>query len=174
MWIFGYGSLMWHPGFRFVERHRAVLSGQQRAFCVRTVHHRGTPGLPGLVMGLKPDGVCVGIAYLVESALAEQVADYLRERELDHYPVYREAHVDILLDDAGAVSATTYLPRKDHPDFLPDLTLHEQLAIIRRARGISGTNPDYVRSAAGSLRDMDIDEPTIFAVEKALDEKPAP
>jgi len=174
VWVFGYGSLIWQPGFDFAERRHATLPGRQRAFCVRTVHHRGAPGLPGLVMGLKPGGACVGIAYRVETALAEQVADYLRERELDHYPVYQEARVDIHLDDARPVSATTYLPREEHPDFLPDLTLMEQLAIIRPARGVSGTNPDYVRSAAGSLRDMGIDEPAIFAVEAALDAPSAP
>ncbi|MYF08957.1 MAG: gamma-glutamylcyclotransferase, partial [Rhodospirillaceae bacterium] len=49
MWLFGYGSLMWRPGFDYAERRRATLHGRQRALCVRTVHHRGTAARPGLV-----------------------------------------------------------------------------------------------------------------------------
>ena len=171
MWLFGYGSLMWRPGFDHAERQRATLRGRQRALCVRTVHHRGAPGQPGLVMGLKPGGSCVGMAYRVAAEDAETVAAYLRERELDHYPVYRECTVDIALQDGRTVSATTYLPRPDHPDFLPDLSLDAQLAIIRQASGVSGSNIDYVRHAAQALRDLRIDEPTIFALETALKQR---
>ena len=86
MWLFGYGSLMWRPGFDHTGKQRATLRGRQRALCVRTVHHRGAPGQPGLVMGLKPGGSCIGMAYRVAAEDAETVAAYLRERELDHYP----------------------------------------------------------------------------------------
>ena len=170
MWLFGYGSLMWRPGFDFVERRRATLHGRQRALCVRTVHHRGTPERPGLVMGLKPGGACVGIAYRVAPGNAEAVAAYLRKRELDNYPVYREAAVAVELEDGRTVTATTYLPRKGHPDFLPDLSLEEQLAIVRQAGGVSGDNTDYVRRAARALRNLGIDEPALFAAEAALTE----
>lgn len=173
MWVFGYGSLMWRPGFNFVEHVRATLAGYSRAFCVRTIHHRGAPGRPGLVMGLKPGdaptATCIGMAYRVTAKDAVAVTGYLRERELNHYPVYQEARVPLTLEDGRAVSAVTYLPRLDHADFLPDLTLEEQLAIIRPAKGISGTNPDYVRSAVVMLRDMGLDEPAIERLAAALD-----
>ena len=168
MWLFGYGSLMWRPGFDFAERRRATLYGRQRALCVRTVHHRGTAVRPGLVMGLKPGGSCTGIAYRVAAEHAEAVAAYLRERELDHYPVYRESAVAVELDDGRTVTAATYLPRDGHPDFLPDLGLEDQLAIVGQAAGVSGSNIDYVLSAARSLRDLGIGEPAIFAAEAAL------
>ena len=168
MWLFGYGSLMWRPGFDYAERRRATLHGRQRALCVRTVHHRGTAARPGLVMGLKPGGSCTGIAYRIAAEDAETVAAYLRERELDHYPVYRESAVAIELDDGREVSAATYLPRAGHPDFLPDLSIEEQLAIVRQAAGVSGSNADYVLSAARALRGLGIEEPGIFAVEARL------
>ena len=174
MWLFGYGSLMWRPGFDFAERRRATLHGRQRALCVRTVHHRGTAARPGLVMGLKPGGSCAGIAYRVAAERAEAVTAYLRERELDHYPVYRESAVAIELDDSRTVTATTYLPRDGHPDFLPDLSLEDQLAIVRKAAGVSGSNVDYVRSAARALRKLGIGEPAIFAAEAALKERVEP
>lgn len=175
MWVFGYGSLMWRPGFRYQVRRRAALAGARRAFCVRTVHHRGRPMQPGLVLGLKPaplDQVCEGIAYQVRPEHAEGVRAYLKERELDWYPVYFEAPVEIALHERRGpprpVGAITYLPKLDHPDFLPNLTPAEAAAIIREASGVSGTNVDYVQSTVAHLRELGIDEPEVEAVAAVL------
>lgn len=51
-WVFGYGSLIWDPGFPVAERAVARASGWHRSFCMRSVHHRGTPEDPGLVLAL--------------------------------------------------------------------------------------------------------------------------
>ena len=52
LWIFGYGSLMWRPGFEYLEASLAVIHGYQRSFCIYSVFHRGTGAQPGLVLGL--------------------------------------------------------------------------------------------------------------------------
>ncbi|MCY4292262.1 MAG: gamma-glutamylcyclotransferase, partial [Roseovarius sp.] len=52
MWVFGYGSLMWNPGFEAREKVLATLRGYRRCFCMRSVHHRGTRANRGLVLGL--------------------------------------------------------------------------------------------------------------------------
>lgn len=44
LWVFGYGSLLWRPGFLVRAALRARLNGWQRALCVWSVHHRGRPG----------------------------------------------------------------------------------------------------------------------------------
>ncbi len=80
-WVFGYGSLMWRPGFAYLERRAAVLHGRRRAFCIYSVHHRGTPARPGLVLGLAPGGSVRGVAYRVADADWADVVAYLRERE---------------------------------------------------------------------------------------------
>src|SRR5262245_2338593 len=81
LWVFGYGSLMWRPGFPYLERHPARLIGLHRALCVYSYVHRGTPEKPGLVLGLDRGGACRGIAYRVAAAERDGTLSYLRERE---------------------------------------------------------------------------------------------
>ena len=83
---------MWRPGFAYEEARRARLIGYRRCFCIYSVHHRGTPERPGLVLGLDRGGACEGIAYRISAAnVADRRVAYLRARELIN-GVYREAH----------------------------------------------------------------------------------
>src|SRR5271155_1453347 len=80
LWVFGYGSLMWRPGFEFVEQVPARLIGEHRALCVYSFDHRGTPEKPGLVLGLDRGGACRGIAFQVAAKHRRDTIDYLRSR----------------------------------------------------------------------------------------------
>ena len=82
LWIFGYGSLMWRPGFDYVERLPVRLHGYHRAFCVWSHRYRGTPERPGLVLGLDRGGSCLGIAYRIAPEKQDTVLAYLHEREM--------------------------------------------------------------------------------------------
>ena len=152
LWVFGYGSLMWRPGFRHVEAVRGRLVGFSRTFCVTSVHHRGTAARPGLVLGLDRGGVCDGVAYRVAAADAQDVLCYLRAREQVN-GVYREAVLPVDLTAAGgrSVSAVTYLVERAHPSYTGHLPLPKQARLIRGARGLSGVNLDY---AINTLRHM--------------------
>src|SRR5262245_41671716 len=81
LWVFGYGSLMWRPGFEFIEQVPARLIGEHRALCVYSFDHRGTPEKPGLVLGLDRGGACRGIAFRVAMAQRDFTIEYLRARE---------------------------------------------------------------------------------------------
>src|SRR3954471_6188497 len=100
LWIFGYGSLMWRPGFDYLERVEARLIGAHRALCVYSFFHRGTPERPGLVLGLDRGGACRGIAYRVAAAERAATLAYLRAREQQNN-VYRETMRGALLLDAA-------------------------------------------------------------------------
>ncbi|MBV9246385.1 MAG: gamma-glutamylcyclotransferase, partial [Methylobacteriaceae bacterium] len=88
-WVFGYGSLMWRPGFAFVERQLATVRGYHRALCVYSHVHRGTPDRPGLVLGLDRGGACRGVAFHVAGEKWAETIAYLRGRE-QVTMVYRE------------------------------------------------------------------------------------
>lgn len=158
-WVFGYGSLIWRPGFEFIDECKARLEGKHRALCVHSWVHRGTKETPGLVLGLDEGGSCEGLARLVAGEKRDAVIAYLRERELVTH-VYIESWVDIILDSGEAVKALTYIIDQTHTQYAKGLSHEDTLGRIRRAKGKSGANVDYVKSTLQSLKELDIhDEP---------------
>src|ERR1051325_5283906 len=110
LWVFGYGSLIWRPGFEHLERHPARLIGAHRALCVFSHVHRGTPERPGLVLGLDLGGACRGVAYRVAAKKRAEVIAYLRARE-QATSVYRETmrSVTLLTQQERRISALVYM-----------------------------------------------------------------
>ena len=151
-WVFGYGSLMWRPGFAHQERVRARLNGRHRAFCIYSVHHRGTHERPGLVLGLAPGGAVVGIAYRVAEADWAETYAYLIERE-QPTETYVERHVRLTLDGDRTVEALAFLSDQSHPQWAGKLTLEVQARLMAGATGLSGPNIDYLRDLVAHLRD---------------------
>jgi glutathione-specific gamma-glutamylcyclotransferase len=162
-WVFGYGSLMWRPGFAFLERLPARLHGRRRAFCIYSVHHRGTPARRGLVLGLAPGGSTRGIAYRVGEADWPDVYAYLRERE-QPTETYVEARVRVRLLDQRRLQALSFLSDKAHPQWAGVLSLERQAELIAGAEGLSGRNIDYLRDLVGHLREEDIHDRSMEAL----------
>jgi cation transport protein ChaC len=160
--VLGYGSLMWRPGFAFVEARRARLVGYARAFCIYSVHYRGTRDQPGLVLGLDRGGVCEGVAFRVPAGAARGTLGYLRARE-QVTGVYVERRVAIQLagPDPGEVEAITYVAERRHPGYAGHLSLAEQARIIRGARGRAGSNLDYLVNTLRHLHELGIREPRL-------------
>jgi cation transport protein ChaC len=152
LWVFGYGSLMWRPGFDFLERRHARLVGAHRALCVYSFVHRGTPETPGLVLGLDRGGNCRGIAYRVAAAKRAATIDYLRGREQVTL-VYREAWRPVWLNDdpQTSVHALCYIVDRGHRQYAGRLPLKRQLHFVRQGRGRSGNNRDYVLAAVKEI-----------------------
>ncbi|MBI1407348.1 MAG: gamma-glutamylcyclotransferase [Caulobacter sp.] len=150
-WVFGYGSLMWRPGFPYVDRKAAVLHGRRRAFCIYSVHHRGTYERPGLVLGLAPGGAVRGAAYRVAEADWPETYAYLRERE-QPTETYVEAWREARLEGGERVSTLVFLSDKDHPQWAGALSLERQAELISGAVGLSGRNEDYLADLVEHLR----------------------
>ena len=154
-WVFGYGSLMWRPGFPYVERQAAILHGRRRAFCIYSVHHRGTYERPGLVLGLAAGGATRGMAYRVADADWARVHGYLVERE-QPTETYVEAIRHVRLADGRRVEAVVFLSDLRHPQWAGALSLERQAELIAGASGLSGRNVDYLRDLVGHLREMGV------------------
>lgn len=152
LWVFGYGSLMWKPGFEFIEKRKARLIGEHRSLCIYSFVHRGTPEKPGLVLGLDRGGACQGMAFRVAEAKRKATVAYLRERE-QATSVYREVLRSVWLDgDARErVSALAYVADRGHDQYAGRLAVDEQIRLIRQGHGNAGPNRDYVLSTVEAL-----------------------
>jgi len=157
MWVFGYGSLLWNPGFEVAERRLAVLPGWHRSFCMRSIHHRGTEAAPGLVLALDASegAMCNGVALAPRPGTEAETLAYLRERELiSSAYVERLVHVD--LEDGRRVEAVTYVIDPQHVQYCGGLPMEEQAAIIARAIGGRGPNDEYLHNTAAHLAGLGI------------------
>jgi cation transport protein ChaC len=159
-WVFGYGSLMWRPGFAFLDRQSATLHGRRRAFCIYSVHHRGVPERPGLVLGLAPGGAVRGVAYQVAGADWPGVLAYLRERE-QPTETYVQSEAWVRLAGGRRVRALVFLSDRRHPQWAGTLSLETQAELIGGAAGLSGANVDYLRDLVDHLRAEAIIDPTM-------------
>ena len=150
LWVFGYGSLMWRPGFDFVDRRAGRLIGAHRSLCVYSFVHRGTPERPGLVLGLDRGGACRGIVFRVEARQRDETIAYLRARE-QVTSVYREAVRTVWLDGGEQVSALCYVVDRGHVQYAGRLSFDDQIRFIRQGHGQSGPNREYVLSTVTEL-----------------------
>jgi glutathione-specific gamma-glutamylcyclotransferase len=165
LWVFGYGSLLWNPGFTPARKVRARLPDYHRSFCMLSIHHRGTPDDPGLVLALdhQPGGQCIGIAFEVAAQEQAEVLAMLRERELVS-SAYVEADVDLSTDDGDTIRALAYVVDRAHVQYC-QFDLEQQAQMIARATGGRGPNTDYLFNTAAHLAEMGISDPEMTWLE---------
>lgn len=157
LWVFGYGSLIWNPGFPVAQECLATVSGWQRSFCMRSIHHRGTPEHPGLVLALDAvaDGLCRGVAFRVEDGAEAETVAYLRDRELVS-SAYLEREIVADIDGIGRQSVLTYVVDPSHGQYVSGLSLEAQAHIIASAVGGRGPNDEYLANTAQHLHELSI------------------
>ncbi|MDK3017420.1 gamma-glutamylcyclotransferase [Pseudodonghicola flavimaris] len=162
MWVFGYGSLLWNPGFDVAAQEIARLPDYHRSFCMRSIHHRGTEDDPGLVLALdQASGAsCAGLALKVAAGQEAQTLAYLRERELVS-SAYLEKVLEVDLTDGSRVRAVTYVIDPDHRQYCGGLPLEEQAQIIARAVGGRGPNAEYLFNTARHLAEIGLSDPDL-------------
>ncbi|MGD9918136.1 MAG: gamma-glutamylcyclotransferase [Paenirhodobacter sp.] len=168
LWIFGYGSLIWDPGFAPVEAVPARLEGWHRSFCMRSIHYRGTAEAPGLVLALDAaEGAgCAGLALRPAPEEAAAVLADLRARELVS-DAYLERELPVTLADGRRVTAVTYVIDRDGPQYCA-LSPAEQAQVIAQAVGARGPNRDYLFNTAAHLRKLGLADPDLEALAKQV------
>ncbi len=169
LWIFGYGSLMWDPGFPHAGRSIARLAGYRRGFFMWSWHYRGTRERPGLVLALDraAGSTCAGVAFRVRARDREEVLACLRARELISY-AYEEATVEITLESGERVRALTYVVNRAHEQYAGHLPPARAAEIIARAQGTRGANAEYLANTAAHLRELGLEDGGIFALESRV------
>jgi glutathione-specific gamma-glutamylcyclotransferase len=162
MWVFGYGSLIWDPGFPVAERHIATVQDWHRSFCMRSIHHRGTQDAMGLVLALDhvPGSHCAGVAFRVAPGAEGVTLAQLRDRELIS-SAYVESRVAVSLANGTVLDALTYVINQNHDQYCGGLPLEEQAQIIARAVGGRGRNRDYLFATAQHLTELGIGDPDL-------------
>lgn len=161
LWVFGYGSLLWDPGFTPVEAVVATLPDYHRSFCMLSIHHRGTEDHPGLVLALDhaAGATCTGVAFRVLDAERDAVLAMLRARELIS-SAYLERVVALSLQDGRQVVALAYVIDPDHRQYCR-FDLDTQAQMIVHAVGGRGPNTDYLFNTAAHLDQLGIHDPDI-------------
>jgi cation transport protein ChaC len=148
-WVFGYGSLMWHPGFPHLEVRVGRIYGYSRRFCIYSHIYRGTPERPGLVFGLDQGGSCRGLAYRVPQAEGESVLDYLYEREMGT-AIYFPRWVPVRTEQ-DVVQAITFVVDPTHRQYTGHLDETQVARLICQGHGDRGSCYDYLRNTVQHL-----------------------
>jgi cation transport protein ChaC len=152
IWVFAYGSLLWDPGFDFVDSAPAQLYGYHRQFCIYSWIYRGTERHPGLVLGLDRGGSCHGRAYRVRARNARRVLGYLWDREMtSNVYMHRLLTARRRGPRGPSVPCHTWAADRGHPQYAGRLPIAEAAKIIARAVGRSGANHAYLRNTVGHL-----------------------
>jgi len=163
LWVFGYASLMWSPGFAFREKRRGFVYGYHRSLCIYSHRHRGTRERPGLVMGLCRGGSCWGMAYRLAIRRQRAILSALWRREMRNY-VYLPRLVTAHLDGGRRVSALAFVADQTHRQFAGDLDVERTARLVAQGRGGRGHNIDYLQRTLAHMHELGVRDPRLDRV----------
>lgn len=169
LWVFGYGSLIWHPGFPHLEVRRGRLFGYHRRFCVFSHVYRGTPACPGLVLGLDRGGSCEGLVFRVPAAEGREVLDYLYERELVT-GVYIPRWLNVSTSK-GPIRAAGFVVDRAHPQYAGRLSVAEIVDYILQGQGASGPCAEYLINTVRHLDALALADGSLKRLVRALERR---
>lgn len=170
-WVFGYGSLMWRPGFDFEEAVTATVYGYHRALCAKSYAYRGTKEVPGLVMGLQRGGCCRGRAFRVAPEKKDETVRYLQERELIS-DFYDEKFL-MARTEKGPVTVYTFVADPDHEQYAGHLSAEDAVAYVLQGEGKMGRALDYLRNTIQHLDELGIPDGPLHGLLKMAEAEEA-
>jgi len=160
LWVFGYGSLMWDPGFHYTEVRLADIDGYQRRFTVKIEVMTGSPEHPGLALSLEQQpGRCRGLAFRIAADLVEAETELLWRREMILFS-YSPMVVPVTTPQ-GTIMAVVFASDRLQPKYVGELSLSKTAEIIARGIGTRGVNRTYIERLANELKVLDLDDPYI-------------
>ena len=166
IWLFGYGSLIWNPAVRFVERRVGTIHGFHRRFCLWTRLGRGSPSNPGLMLALEPGGACRGVAFrLPRSEAAEELA-LVWKREMI-MGSYRPKWVKVATSE-GPVWAIAFVMNRGHENYAGVLSEEKVATVIASATGALGPCAAYLFNTVDHLEELGIRDRRLSRLKKLV------
>ena len=150
LYVFGYGSLMWMPGFEPVSTTPARVLGWHRRFSRVSTTSWGNPQAPGLCAALHPGGTTWGRIIEIPQGAAEPIMAGLNRREA----AYRRRLVTV---DARFARGTrrlvvhSYVADPADPTLAPDLAPETARVYARSGTGTKGSAFDYIANTVAAL-----------------------
>jgi cation transport protein ChaC len=169
IWIFGYGSLMWNPGFRHCAAEPALLRGWHRSFCVYSHRYRGTPEKPGLVLGLDRGGSCRGMAFRIAKEDVGGAMEYLWEREM-RGGVYEMRELAVEMKDGRRIRSRAFVVKRDHPHYAGHLSTDETARLILQGIGAKGHCREYLANTVRQLESLGLVDGPLHRLELRVKE----
>ena len=163
LWVFGYGSLMWRPGFRHSESAMGRAHGYHRALCILSNRYRGTPERPGLVVGLCRGGSCWGMAFRIPAANVRRALAALWRREMLNN-VYIPTMVTVAISRRRRVRALAFVADTAHRQFVRELDLHGRARLVAQGIGQRGRCVDYIRNTLEHMAALGLSDPHLERV----------
>lgn len=163
LWVFGYGSLMWSPGFYFRERSVAMLRGYHRSLCILSTRYRGTDHQPGLVVGLCRGGSCWGMAFRIPAAHVPFALGRLWHREMRRR-VYYARLVPVRISRGRRIRALAFIADPDHAQYCRELDLHSRAQLVAQGVGERGRCTDYIRHTLEHMYALGVTDPHLERV----------
>ena len=170
VWVFGYGSLMWNPDFKLVEKRTGDLKGYHRSLCLKSIVYRGSPNYHGLVFGLDIGNSCQGMVYRIAEENIYSEMQKIWEREMfagTYIPTWVKVRTK-----HGSVSAVTFVINHEHEHYIPNLELEEIAERVVRAEGTCGSCHDYVRNTVKSLHHQGLRDASLEKLIKLIKYSP--
>lgn len=165
VWVFGYGSLLWNPGFAFEERRPARLRGWHRAFCMQLFRFRGSPEQPGLMLALDHGGSCKGEAFRIAQESVTQGLDALLRREIPYRRLakaWRWVDIDI---HGERQKALTFYAGMRQDMFYARFPIHIQAHMLARAAGYGGSGAAYLHNTVMKLEELGIHDSYLWELQ---------
>jgi cation transport protein ChaC len=169
IWVFGYGSLMWNPAFRFDERRVGTVRGWHRRFCLWLSRGRGSPDCPGLMLALDRGGICRGVAFRIPARqVREELLLVWRREMLSGAYLARWVTVDT---HEGPVPAVTFVVNQSHRRYSGKLSKAETADRILVASGELGSCLDYFERTVRILRTLEIRDAALERIETEIERR---
>lgn len=167
VWVFGYGSLMWNPAINVAQSRKAHVRGYHRTFCLTLGVGRGTPEQPGLMLAIDRGGSCTGVAHCISAAHVESELSILWLREMVS-GAYEPRLVNADVDRLGRTRVLTFVINRSHPRYEGALQEESAARRIAIAKGILGTNREYLYRTVKHLADLGIEDGPLHSLERRV------